>query len=259
MTMTSSDNRIKVERLLPQLRTLGDEIVWLAKQEITSGECQETDRHVDPKDPAPRVGVRYPAAQRRTDDRRNQGSETEQGHRHALFFGRESVEQHPLTTRLQTAARQALDHSKQDELTESTGEAAQQGAKCEYRDRREKVVAATEMRAQPTRNRQDDGIGGKVTGDNPLAVIGRRRQSARDIAQRDQRDRGIEHLHEGRHHDDGRHQPRVRSNTRPGRRERRDCHLLAPGELPVEPPVCASGARVCKNFPASGPTGGLST
>src|SRR6516225_6375702 len=145
-----------MERLLPQLCTLGDEIIWVAKQGITSGECQETGRHVDPKDPAPRVGVRYPAAQRRTDYRRNQSSETEQGHRHALFFGRESVEQHPLTARLQTAARQTLNHAKQDQLTETTGEAAQQGAKGEYRDRRQKVVASTEMRAQPTRNRQND-------------------------------------------------------------------------------------------------------
>ena len=56
-------DRISAERLLSQLGTLGDEIVWLAKQEITSDERQETDRHVDQKDPAPRVGVGYPAAQ----------------------------------------------------------------------------------------------------------------------------------------------------------------------------------------------------
>jgi hypothetical protein len=198
-----------MERLLPQLRTLGDEIVWLAKQGITSGECQETDRHVDQKDPAPRVGVRYPAAQGWADDRRNQGSEAKQRHRDALLFPRKGIKQYALAAWLQTAACQALDHAKQDELTETTGEAAQQGAKGEYRDRRQKVVAATEMRAQPPGNRQDDGIGGKVTSDNPLAVIDRRRQSARDIAQRDQRDRGVEHLHEGRHHHDGSHQPGI--------------------------------------------------
>src|SRR6516162_10299011 len=62
-------DRIKAERLLPQLCTLGDEIVWLAKQEITSGECQQTDRHIDQKDPPPRVGVRYPATEGWADDR----------------------------------------------------------------------------------------------------------------------------------------------------------------------------------------------
>src|SRR5277367_304952 len=161
-------------------------MVWITQQRITAGKRQETDRHVDQKDPAPRVGVRYPATQGWADNRCNQGSETEQGHRHALFFGRKSVEQYSLAAWLQAAARQALDHAKQDELTETPGEPAQQGAEGEDRDRGQKVVAATEMRAQPTGNRQDDGIGGKVTGDNPLAVISRRRQSARDIAQRHQ-------------------------------------------------------------------------
>ena len=47
--MASRDKpiEIKVGRLLPKLRALGDEIVWLAKQEIASGECQQTDWHVN--------------------------------------------------------------------------------------------------------------------------------------------------------------------------------------------------------------------
>src|SRR6516162_6812130 len=114
-----------MERLLPQLRSLGDKIVRIAKQHIATGERQKTDRHVDQKDPPPRVGVGYPAPQGRTDDWRNQGGEAKQGHRYALLFDREGVEQHPLTARLQTAARQALDHAKQDQLTETSSHSAQ--------------------------------------------------------------------------------------------------------------------------------------
>ena len=117
-----------MERLLPQLHALGGEIVRVAKQGITPGKRQETDRHVDQEDPAPRVGVGYPAAQGRADDRRDQGSEAEQRHRHALLFRREGVQQHALAARLQTAARQALDHAEQDQLTETAGHAAQRGS-----------------------------------------------------------------------------------------------------------------------------------
>src|SRR5215471_11527608 len=50
-------DRFKAERVLPQLCTLGDEIVWLAKQKITSGECQQTDRRNHGKRPSiPAVG-----------------------------------------------------------------------------------------------------------------------------------------------------------------------------------------------------------
>src|SRR5215472_3978976 len=106
-----------MERLLPQLSALSDKIVRIAKQSIATGERQKTDGHIDQKDPAPRVRVRYPAAQGRADDWRNQGSKAKQGHRYALLFRRESVQQDSLTAGLQTATRQALHHAKQNQLT----------------------------------------------------------------------------------------------------------------------------------------------
>src|SRR5215469_3785732 len=113
-----------MERLLPQLSALSDKIVRIAKQSIATGERQKTDGHIDQKDPAP-LRVRYPAAQGRADDWRNQGSKAKQGHRYALLFRRKSVEQHPLGAGLQTAARQALDHAEQDQLTETPGHPTQ--------------------------------------------------------------------------------------------------------------------------------------
>ena len=203
-------DRVEMERPPPQLRTLFHKIFRVAEKGVTSGKRQKTDRHIDQKDPPPLVLVRQPATQGRTDDRREQGRQAEQRHRHALLFPREGVEQNRLAAGLQTAACQTLDDAEQDQLTETAGHSAQSGTESKNGNRHQKVVAATKMRAQPPGDRQDDGVGGKVAGENPFAVIDRRRQTAGDIAQRHHRDGGVEHLHEGRHHDDGGHQPRVR-------------------------------------------------
>ena len=170
---------------------------------------QEADGDVDPEHPPPGVVVGYPAAERRTDDRRDQRGQAEQRHGHALPLDREGVQQHALAARLKTAAGQTLEHAEQDQLPEARGHAAQPRGEGEYGDRQQEIVAATEMRDQPAGDRQDDRVGGKVAGDDPFAVIDRGRQPARDIAQRHDRDRGVEHLHEGRHHDDSGDDPGV--------------------------------------------------
>ena len=87
------------------------------------------------------------------------------------------------------------------------------------------------MRAQPPGDRQDDGVSGEVAGENPFAVIDRRRQTAGDITQRHHRDGGVEHLHERRYHDDGGHQPWVRRCRSSCGRKRRVRHLSGPTEL----------------------------
>jgi hypothetical protein len=94
------------------------------------------------------------------------------------------------------------------------------------------------MRAQPAGDRQDNGVGGKVAGENPLAIIDRSRQATRDIAQRHDRDRGVEHLHERRHNDDHGYQPWVPRHMGSGGRKRRDCHLFVLSGLWGEPVVC---------------------
>ena len=210
--MTRSDRPIEFEMERPplQLRPLFHEIFRVAEKGVTSAKRQETDWHIDQKDPAPLILVRQPAAQGRTDDRRQQGRQAEQRHRHALLFSREGVQQNGLTAGLQTAPCQTLNDAEQDELTETAGHSTQCGTDRKNGNRHEEVVAATEMRAQPAGDRQDNGVGSKIAGENPFAVIDRRRQTAGDIAQRHHRDGGVEHLHESRHHDDGGHQPRVR-------------------------------------------------
>ena len=240
-----------MERLLLQFRTLGDEIIRIAKHDVTCAERRDADRHVDQEAPAPIVSVRYPTAQGRADHRRNQHGKAEQRHCHALPFPREGVEQYPLTAGLQTAAGESLDDTEQDQLTQTAGQSAHEGTEGEYCYRRQEVVAATEMGAQPAGDRQDEGVGGKVAGDDPLGVIGGSRQSPRDVAQRNQHDGGVEHLHERRHNDYRGDQPRAPRNLGSRGRKRRGCHFFAPGGFAV-----GSGAEVCRNFPASGPVGG---
>ena len=130
--MTSSDKPIESNwngRFLNSCAC--DKILRVAKHGVAPGKRQKTDRHVDQKDPSPVVRVRYPAAEGRTDDRRDQRRQAEQRHRHALLFPREGVQQHPLAAGLQTAARQTLDDAEQDQLTETAGHSAQRGAEGE--------------------------------------------------------------------------------------------------------------------------------
>src|SRR5262249_57796547 len=111
--------RVKTERSPLQLRTLLRKIIRIPEQSVTPSKCQKTDRDVDVEHPAPRIAVRYPTAEGRTDDRRQQGSQAEQRHRYALLLPREGVQQHALAGRLKTAARQALHHAEHNQLTET--------------------------------------------------------------------------------------------------------------------------------------------
>ena len=203
--MTSSDRPTPS----PQLHALCREVIGIPECDGARTERQEANGDVDPEHPPPGVVIGYPAAECRADDRRDQRGQSEQRHGHALPLDREGIQQHALARRLKTTAGKTLEHPEQDQLAEPRGHAAQPGGEGEYRDGKQEIVAAPEMRDQPAGDGQDDRVGGKVAGDDPFAVIDRGRQAACDIAQRHDRDRGVEHLHEGRHHDDSGDDPGV--------------------------------------------------
>ena len=129
-------NCVKVERLLAQLGAPGDEIIRVAKHDVTGAERCDADRHVDQKAPAPIVSVCEPTAQGRTDDGRYQHGKAEKRHCHALPFPREGVQQYALTAGLQTAARKTLNDAEQDQLAQTAGQSAHEGTEGEYCDRR---------------------------------------------------------------------------------------------------------------------------
>src|SRR5207247_535622 len=131
---------------------------------------QQAHRDVDQEDVPPVVVDHEPAAQSRADDGRQQGRDPEQGHRGSLLLGREAVQQDPLAARLQPAAGQALDDPEQDDLPQAGGQAAQGRGEREDPDRQQEIVAAAQVRRQVAAQGQDDGVGGQVAGDDPLAV-----------------------------------------------------------------------------------------
>ena len=236
---------VEAERSPPQLPALCREIVGVAKRDGARSQRQQPDRDVDPEHPPPGIVVGDPAAERRADHGRDQRGQAEQRHRHALPLDREGIQQHALARRLQAAAGKPLQHAEQDQLPEPRGHAAQPRGQGEHGDGQQEIVAAAKMRDQPAGDRQDDRVGGEIAGDHPFAVIDRRRQPARDVAQRHDRDRGVEHLHEGRHHDDGGDQPRVYRRAgrraRPRRRRDRAAHCFAPETSAARPGLGACG------------------
>ena len=163
-------------------------------------EGERSDRNIQIKDPAPAVIVGDVAAERRPDHRREQRGKAKDGHRRALLLLRERIEEHRLTRRLQSAAGQALQRARRDDEPEAARHPAHRRREGEHRDRGEEIIAPPQPRREPSGHRQDDRVGGEVAGDDPFAVGRRRRQSARDVAQRDIGDGGVEHLHEGRDH-----------------------------------------------------------
>src|SRR5437764_12444091 len=69
-------NAVKAEWSLPQLHALCREVIGVPECHGTRTEGQEADGDVDPEHPPPGVAVGYPAAERRTDDGRDQGGQT---------------------------------------------------------------------------------------------------------------------------------------------------------------------------------------
>src|SRR5262249_24886860 len=188
---------IKVQGPAEQLRPLLLQVLRVLNDEVGQHQGQGTDRDIDVEDPAPVVLDHEVAAQGRADDGRQQGRDAEHRLGDALLLGRKRIEQHGLAGGLQAAPGQALDHPEQDNLPQAGGHAAQPRSEGEDGDGQQEVVAAAQAGRDPAGDRQDGGGGGQVAGQDPLLVDDRRRQAAGDGAQRDVRDGGVEHLHDG--------------------------------------------------------------
>ena len=195
---------VEVDRPPPQFRPLPLQVFGVADREVAHQVAEDADREVDEEDPAPVVVDRDVTAQRRADDRGGQPRHAEHRHGRALLLGREAVDQDPLAGGLEPAPGDPLDHPEKDQLLEAGGQAAQHRGGGEDGDGQEEVPAAAQVGREPARDRQDGGVGRQVAGHDPVAVVHRRRQAARDVAHRGRGDRGVEDLHErGDHHGRG--------------------------------------------------------
>ena len=134
-----------------------------------------------------------------------------------MFFRRERVEQHALAGGLQSAAGQTLQHARGDQHVQTRRHSAQRRRDGEDEDREQKIIAPAEPDREPAGDRQNDGIGREITGDDPFAIGHRCRQPAGDVAQRHIRDRRVQHFHESGNDDGERHDPRIDRRAEPPR------------------------------------------
>ncbi len=167
------------------------------------------DRKIEIENPAPGVVVGDPAAQRGTEDRRENDAQAECGHRRAVPLRRESLQQDGLGKRLQSAAGQALQNAEKDEPLQACGHSAQQGSEGKARDAGHQDAPTPEAVRQPARHRQDDGVRHQIRGDNPSAFLHRRAHVSRDVRYGDVHHRGVEDLHERAQHDSDCHDPGI--------------------------------------------------
>ncbi len=157
----------------------------------------------------PGVIVAQPAAQRGPDDRRHHHGDAIKREGLPAFGGRKRRSEDRLRHRRHAAAREPLQHTKEEKRIEIPGDAAAHGANREQDQAGDEEIAAAEGLGDPARRAKDDGIGDEIGRHHPGRLIGPHRKAARDVAQRDIRDGGVEHLHERRDRDhDGDH-PRV--------------------------------------------------
>ena len=200
-TSKSQSDVVEVERLAAEFGPLALEVLGIVDHQIRSDQRDHADGDVDQEDVAPVVVDAEPAAERGADDRAEDGGDAEQRHGRALLLFGEGVEQDALAAWLEPATGESLDDAEQNHLRETGREAAQRRGQREDGNADQEVIAAAEACRQPAGDRQDNGVGGQVAGDDPLGVALSGRQASGNVPQGHVRDRGVQDLHE-RGHDD---------------------------------------------------------
>jgi hypothetical protein len=234
-------DRVETERLLSGRGPFRLEILGVFHKRVTSHQRQQSHRYVDVEYPPPLVLDREPAAERGTDDRGQQGRHAEERHRGALLLGGKRVQQDALARRLKAAAGEALQGAEKDDLPQAGRHAAEARGDGKDGDGKEEIVAAAEVCGKPTRDRNDDRVGGQVAGDDPFAVDHRGRQAAGDVAQGDVRHGRVEHFHErGNDHGHG-DQPGIDRLSRQGQRQGDRAHRLGSAEPGGGRPAMSTG------------------
>ena len=192
------DAQSLAEQLPPLLFGAGG----LVDQRADQKQRDQSHRHVDQEDPVPGIVVGDPAAERRPDHRRDHDRDAVDRKGLAALFGRKRVGEDRLLAGRHAAAAEALQDAEQHQRLQIPGEAAQQRGEREGRDADHVEALAADHRRQPARDRQHDGVGDEIAGDDVGALVDADREAAGDMAQRDIGDGGVEHLHEGRDRDD---------------------------------------------------------
>ena len=180
----------------------------------------QSDRDVDVEDPRPRDVVGDPAAEQRTDDRRDERRDAPHRERGAGARLRIARQQQRLRQRNHRARDRALDDAEQDQESERRREAAQ-----ERRERRTAAPTSMNSRTCPKRCVSHPVSGSEIAlatrerRDDPGSLVRRDAEVARDRRERHVRDRRVEHVHERRE----RQRDRAEHEQRAGERASAAC------------------------------------
>ncbi|MNX81426.1 hypothetical protein D3C86_1131130 [compost metagenome] len=159
---------------------------------------EHADRHVDEKDPRPAVTVGDPAAKNRPGNRRHHRDHRQQRQRHPPFRRGVDRNQQRLGHRVQRPRHHALQDPKAHQFRHGRGDPAQERRDYEQQRRPDKQLHLAETAAEPTGQRQCDGVAHCERCDHPRALLRTHAQVAGNRRQRHVGDGGVEHLHEGR-------------------------------------------------------------
>ena len=144
-------------------------VAGLADENKDAQRAQHADRQVDVEDPAPAVVIGQPAAERRPHDRAEDRADAEYGHRMPVALRRVDLEQGGLRQRDQPGPGHALQRTKENELIEACGGAAQRRCERKTDDRDQKNLLDAEPAGEPAGQRHHDrgadDIGGQRPGD----------------------------------------------------------------------------------------------
>jgi len=132
---------------------LCDQVRWILNELRSEKERKDADGNIDEEDPAPGVVIRNPAAERRSDDGRDDDPHAVDGHAHALFFAGKAFNQNGLRDGLEAAAARALQYAKQHKEREAGSQPAKKRADHEYGDAGHIETLAPEQAREPAGQR----------------------------------------------------------------------------------------------------------
>ena len=175
---------------------------------------QNADRNIDVERVPPAIGIRQPAAQRRTQHRCHHNAEAKKSHRRTALLRREAFQQNRLRQRLQRAAASALHHARQQQDPQRWRSPTPERRKSEDDHTGNQEPLAPEAQREPVAGRKHHRVRDQVAGQHPGGFRIGSRQRSSDVRQRHGRNRRVQHFHEsGQHHGDGRN-PWIRSRNR---------------------------------------------
>ena len=172
---------IDAQSLAEQLPSLVLRAGGLVDQRAHEEQRNQPHRHVDQKYPVPGIVVGDPAAERRSDHRRDHDRDAVDRKGLAALFRRKRVGKDRLLAGGHAAAAEPLQDAEQHQRLQIPGEAAQQRGERKGRDADHVEALAADHRRQPARDRQHDGVGDEIAGDDVSAFVDPDRESAGDI------------------------------------------------------------------------------